>query len=152
MFLLELMATNFSPSKGSYVLNQFPSISMFGMKAIYISASGAIQGHHGPLVFLHSSSPTDVHYFNNSYVGKQPVAWKEYCAKYWLKELQESMDRCTGRHDITEILLKTAFNTIQSTNQQFFVITWLSYVFVHVCYLHFTLLFLFNCTLNDQGC
>ena len=34
------MATNFSPSSGSYVLNKFPSIS-----------SGAIQGHHGPLVF-----------------------------------------------------------------------------------------------------
>ena len=32
-----------------------------------------------------------------------PVAWKEYCSVYWLKELQESMDRCTGRHDITEI-------------------------------------------------
>ena len=25
---------------------------MFGMKGIYISASGAIQGHHGPLVFF----------------------------------------------------------------------------------------------------
>ena len=34
--------------------------------------------------------------------------------KYWLKELQESMDRCTGRQGMTEILLKTAFNTIQS--------------------------------------
>ena len=43
----------------------------------------------------------------------QPVAWKEYCAKYWLKELQESMDRCTGRRDITKILLKAALNTIQ---------------------------------------
>ena len=31
-------------------------------------------------------------------LGKQPVAWKEYCAQYWLKELQESMDRCTGRY------------------------------------------------------
>ena len=44
------MATNFSPSCGSSVLNQFPSILMFGIKGIYISASGAIQGHHGPLV------------------------------------------------------------------------------------------------------
>ena len=25
--------------------------------------------------------------FDNGYVGKQPVAWKEYCVKYWLKEL-----------------------------------------------------------------
>ena len=33
-----------------------------------------------------------------------------------LKELQESMDMCTGRHDITEVLLKTALNTIQSIN------------------------------------
>ena len=30
-------------------------------------------------------------------VGKQPVAWTEYCAEYWLKELQEGMDyRYTG--------------------------------------------------------
>ena len=43
--------------------------------------------------------------FNNGYVGKQPVAWKEYCVKSFLKEHQESMDRCTGCHDITEILL-----------------------------------------------
>ena len=48
----------------------------------------------------------------------QPVAWKEYCAEYWLKELQESTDMCTGRRDITEILLKTALNTIQSINQR----------------------------------
>ena len=54
---------------------------------------------------------------DNGYLGKQPVAWKENCAEYWLKELQESMDRCTGRCDITEILLKTALNTIQSINQ-----------------------------------
>ena len=45
------MATNFSPCKGSYVLNQFPSNVMFGMNG-HVSASGAIQGHHGPLVFL----------------------------------------------------------------------------------------------------
>ena len=48
---------------------------------------------------------------------KQPVAWKEHCAEYWLKELQESMDRCTCRRDITEILLKMALNTVQSINQ-----------------------------------
>ena len=34
------------------------------------------------------------------YVGKQPVAWKEYCAEYWLKELKESIGRGTGRRDI----------------------------------------------------
>ena len=44
------MATNFSTSYGSYVLNQYPSIVMFGMRGFYVSASGAIQGHHGPLV------------------------------------------------------------------------------------------------------
>ena len=26
-------------------------------------------------------------FFENGYVGKQPVAWKEYCEEYWLKEL-----------------------------------------------------------------
>ena len=46
------MAINFSPCKGSYVLNQFPSNVMFGMNGFHVSASGAIQGHHGPLVFL----------------------------------------------------------------------------------------------------
>ena len=49
------MATNFSPCKGSYVLNQFPSNVMFGMNGFHVSASGAIQGHDGPLViFLES--------------------------------------------------------------------------------------------------
>ena len=46
------MATNFSPCKGSYVLNQFPSNVMFGMNGFHVSASGAIQGHHGPLVIV----------------------------------------------------------------------------------------------------
>ena len=44
------MATNFSPCKGSYVSNQFPSNVMFGMNGFHVSASGAIPGHHGPLV------------------------------------------------------------------------------------------------------
>ena len=44
------MATNFNPCKGSYVLNQFPSNVMFGMTGFHVSTSGAIQGHHGPLV------------------------------------------------------------------------------------------------------
>ena len=26
--------------------------------------------------------------YTDGYVGKQPVAWKEYCADYWLKEIQ----------------------------------------------------------------
>ena len=37
-----------------------------------------------------------VHCFYHVYVGKQPWAWKDHCAEYWLKELQESMDRCIG--------------------------------------------------------
>ena len=49
------MATKFSPYKGSYVLNQFPSNVMFGMNEFHISASGAIQGHHGPLVYFNST-------------------------------------------------------------------------------------------------
>ena len=52
------MATNFSPCKGSYVLNQFPSNVMFGMNGFHVSASGAIQGHHGPLVLNIFSSQT----------------------------------------------------------------------------------------------
>ena len=44
------MATNFSPCKGTYVLNQFPGNVMFGMNGFHVSASEAIQGHHGPLV------------------------------------------------------------------------------------------------------
>ena len=26
--------------------------------------------------------------FDNGYVGKQPLGWKEYCAEYWLKSQQ----------------------------------------------------------------
>ena len=36
------------------------------------------------------ASLTAVHCFDNGYVGKQPVAWEEYCAEYWSKELQEA--------------------------------------------------------------
>ena len=42
----------------------------------------------------------------------------QWVGKSWLKELQENMDRCTGRRDITEITLKTAFNTIQAINHE----------------------------------
>ena len=31
----------------------------------------------------------------------QPMAWKEYCVEFWLKEFQESMDRCTYHCDVT---------------------------------------------------
>ena len=58
------------------------------------------------------SSLTSVRCFDNGYVRKPPVAWKECCAECRLKEFQESMDRYTEGRDITEILLKTALNTI----------------------------------------
>ena len=51
-------------------------------------------------------SPMAVHCFSPDYMGKQPVAWQEYFAEYWSKERKESMDRCSGHHDITEIMLK----------------------------------------------
>ena len=41
------------------------------------------------------------------------MAWKEYCG---FKELQESMGRCTGCCNTTEILLKMALSTMQSIN------------------------------------
>ena len=50
------------------------------------------------------SSLTAVCCFYNGYKGKQPVAWIEHCAEYWLEELRESMDRFTGHRDMTEIL------------------------------------------------
>ena len=49
--------------------------------------------------------------FDNDYVGK-----KEYCAEYWLRELHEGMEKCTGRRDVTERLLKAGINSIQSIN------------------------------------
>ena len=58
----------------------------------------------------------EVHCFDNGYVGKQPLAWKEYCAEYWLKELQDSMNSGTSHRNLTEMLLKTALNTMQSIN------------------------------------
>ena len=45
------------------------------------------------------------HCFNNGYVGKQLVDWKEYCTEYWLKEFQDSKYRCTGCRNITEIIV-----------------------------------------------
>ena len=65
------MATNFSPCKGSYVLNQFPSNVMFGMNGFHVSASGAIQGHHGPLVFLTHYQTTNCRLFQTERVYRQ---------------------------------------------------------------------------------
>ena len=84
------MATKFSPCKGSYVLNQFPSNVMFGMNGFHVSASGAIQGHHGPL-----------------------VSWECPWARHFrvqpsTDETQESMNNVSCRCDMAEILLKMA--------------------------------------------
>ena len=65
------MATNFSPCKGSYVLNQFPGNVMFGMNGFHVSASGAIQGHHGPLVICLQYIPFE------KFVGKGEIAHNE---------------------------------------------------------------------------
>ena len=54
---------------------------------------------------------TTVCYFDNGYVGKQPVAWNKYCAEYLLKELQESMDRFSGCRGMIQIRFKMALNT-----------------------------------------
>ena len=62
------------------------------------------------------SSLTAENCFDSGYADRQPVAWKECCAVYWLKDLQESMDRCTGCNDITEAMLKMPLHTNQSIN------------------------------------
>ena len=64
---------------------------------------------------IHSSLKA-LHCFDNGYLGKQLKAWKENCAEYWIKELKKSIERCTGRRDITEITLNMRLNTIQSIN------------------------------------
>ena len=48
------------------------------------------------------------------------MAWKKYYEGCWLKEIQESMDICTGTVDITKVSLKglkTPDN--QSINQSY---------------------------------
>ena len=39
------------------------------------------------------------YFFSNSYVGQQPVAWKEHCAEYWSTPGKHGY---TGRQDITK--------------------------------------------------
>ena len=75
---------------------------------------------------------TAVHCFEYGYVGKQPLAWKECCAEYWLKEIQESMDWCTGHLDITGILLKMVLNNIESINRSNVLHFWLLFLLENV--------------------
>ena len=42
---------------------------------------------------------TAVRCFDNGYVGKQPVAWKEHSVEYWLKIL-ENMDSYIGCREL----------------------------------------------------
>ena len=58
--------------------------------------------------------------------GKAASGLKEFCAEHRLKELQESMDRCTGCCDINEILLKMALSTIQSINPHIIIVYFFS--------------------------
>ena len=52
--------------------------------------------------------------------GKAASGLERILCRLLVKKLLESMDLCTGPHDITEILLKTALNTIQSINHSNF--------------------------------
>ena len=56
---------------------------------------------------IHSSLTVDC--FDDGYVGKQSVAMSTAL----VIKLQERKDRCTGRREITEMMLKTTLNTIQ---------------------------------------
>ena len=77
------MATKFSPCKGSYVLNQFPSNVMFGMNGFHVSASGAIQGHHGPLVIISLQNECFGEYTGISLSGHPSMCLCVHlCAKY----------------------------------------------------------------------
>ena len=64
--------------------------------------------------------------FRCGYVGKQPVAWKEYLAEYRKNEMQKSMDMCT------ELTLKTVLNTIQSIISQWYIFTITQLQFISV--------------------
>ena len=71
-------------------------------------------------VDIHLFSPTKrpIPVFGQWLCGKAASGMEENCVENRLKELQESMDRCTGCYDITE-MLKMALNTIQPINQSF---------------------------------
>ena len=71
-----------------------------------------VQSPEGLIFFLsiNDIALTVVYCFDILYVGKQSVAWKEYCVEYWLTGLQESMALCTGCRAITKILLKNGIS------------------------------------------
>ena len=61
-----------------------------------------IDGSHRNRIHSPPPPPAAVYCFDNGYVGKQAVAWKEYCAENRLKRTLGKH----GRRDITEILFK----------------------------------------------
>ena len=64
--------------------------------------------------------------------GKAASGLERKLCKVLVKRTQESMDRCTGQLNITEMLLKTALNTIQS------IIKTLHYEYsLFLCVVHF---------------
>ena len=74
------MATNFSPCKGSYVSNQFPNNVMFGMNGFHVSASGAIQGHYGPLVYCSFAN------YGTFFLVNKDISAKRHC---WLSRFRK---------------------------------------------------------------
>ena len=58
--------------------------------------------------------------FRQWFCGKAVSGLENSCAEYRLKEFKESMDRCTGHHNITEILLKNGKK--HHTINQFYVL------------------------------
>ena len=107
---MEEMKTWLTKSYFSFSLKT--GLCRFDLRLSQYSSRGLMVSHCHRI----HSSLTPVHCLYDGYVGKQPVAGKEYCVDYWLKEL-ESMDSCTGRCDINEMMLKMTLNTIQSINQ-----------------------------------
>ena len=105
------MVGQYRLSSARYSWNDKPSpiAQSVALRTCEQEIAGSIPGSTN-ILRIDSSLPA-VRCFDNGYVGKQPVAWKEYCGSI---ELQESMDRCTGSRDVTEIRLTTALNTIQS--------------------------------------
>ena len=85
----------------SEVADSIPGLSQYAFRGLMM----AIATKFIPL------SPLSI-CFGNGHVGKNILRSTGKKKKY-----QESMGRCTGRHNITEITLKTTLNTIKSYHQ-----------------------------------
>ena len=107
---IRTMTTNFSPVLGVLCFIQSPSIVMFSKKGFYVSASGAIQCHDGPLVIGScwlSGMVCDLHWIfwdiRRSVTG---IDISELHASR--SETQEMHEFVNCRCDMTEIMLKAA--------------------------------------------